>query len=228
MIIKYETPLRLRHEDFTREGRVRMSSLLHAFQDIAGAHAEREGLGFEALLERNLIWVVTKIKVRVSGEIREGGEYTLVTYPRHTSTRIFEREFYILSQEGEELAAASSEWCVVNFVTRRVEQTDLNFKGEYTDRAAIPEGIERLRPRELTRVGSHTVTQEDLDGNEHTNNCRYADMAFEILGRESASEFTISFARETRLGDEIELLISPEGVVAGRHDGATVFTALAK
>ncbi len=228
MLIKYEMPLDLGPGDFTAEGRVKMSTLLRAFQDAAGNHAEREGLGFEALLSQNYIWVVMKIKVRLLREPRPGEDCRLVTYPRQTTSRIFNRDFYILDSDGNELVLATSEWCVLNFTTRRVEQTELRFKGEYTQRLAIPEGIERVRPKELSFVKKHIVTAEDLDGNQHTNNCRYADMAMDVLGLETAGEFTINFARETRLGDEIELYRGEDGIAAGKCGGALVFAAKIK
>ena len=72
------------------------------------------------------------------------------------------------------------------------------------------------------------MTAEDLDENDHTNNCRYADMALELLGIESVRELTMNFASETRLGDEIELYRGPDGVAAGKHNGNLVFAARAE
>ncbi len=227
MYIHYEQPLRLSSADFTPGGEVKCSALLHAFQDIAGKHAESVGLGYDDLMARNLIWVITKSRLRVMEKLLPDTQYTLLTYPRRTGSLIYDRDFWVLSPSGEKLVVGTSQWCVVNYVTRHVEQTGLDFPGVYNPEPAMPEGIGRLRPRDLVPVGAHTVVQGDLDGNNHTNNCRYADMAMEVLGVEAARELTMTFVSETRLGDEIRLLRGPDNVAAGQHNGELVFAARA-
>ena len=227
MYIQYSLPLRFERSDFTPAGSVRASAILHAFQDIAKAHASAEGLGFDRLIARNLIWVITKYRFRVLGDIRPDTDYTLLSFPRRTGSLIYDRDFHILSQDGGELAVGTSQWCIVNALTRHVEQTDLDFAGVYNPVPAMPEGIERIRPKALALVSHHTVTKEDLDENDHTNNCRYADMALELLGVQSVRELTMTFASETRLGDEIGLYLSPDGVAAGKLGDSLVFAAKA-
>ncbi len=228
MYIHYTLPLRFSASDFTASGKIRASSVLHAFQDIAKAHATAAGLGFDVLMARNLIWVITRSRFRVLGELVPDVEYTLLSYPRRTGSLIYDRDFHILSPGGEELVVGASQWCVVNALTRHVEQTDVDFQGIYNPEPAIPEGIRRIRPKDLTPVSRHRVTEADLDENDHTNNCRYADMALEVLGLESVRELTMNFDSETRLGDEIELFTAPNGVAAGKKDGALVFSACAQ
>ena len=228
MYIHYTMPLRFSEADFTAAGAVRASRILHAFQDIAKAHASSAGLGFEELIARNLIWVIAKYRFRVNEGLEPKTEYTLLSYPRRTGSLIYDRDFHILSPTGEETVTGTSQWCIVNAVTRHVEQTDLDFAGVYNPEPAMPEGIGRIRPKELTPAGRHTVTGEDLDENDHTNNCRYADMALDVLGIESVRELTMNFASETRLGDEIELYTGPGGIAAGKHNGELVFAAKAE
>ncbi len=228
MYIHYTMPLGFTPEDFTAAGSVKASRILHAFQDIAKAHASSAGLGFDELIAKNLIWVVTKYRFRVLGKLVPGTGCTLLSYPRRTGSLIYDRDFHILSPEGGEMVTGASQWCIVNALTRHVEQTDLDFAGTYNPEPAMPEGIDRIRPRELTLVKRHTVTSADLDENDHTNNCRYADMALDVLGIESVRELTMNFATETRLGDEIELYTGPGGIAAGKHNGNLVFSARAE
>lgn len=228
MYIQYSLPLRFSEGDFTPVGAVKASRILHEFQEIAKAHASSAGLGFDELIARNLIWVITKSRFRVLGALRPQTEYTLLSFPRRTGSLIYDRDFHILSPGGQELVVGTSQWCIVNFETRHVEQTDLDFRGVYNPEPAMPEGIGRIRPRELELQGRRTVTAEDLDENDHTNNCRYADMALELLGIESVRGLTMNFASETRLGDEIELYRGPDGVAAGKHNGNLVFAARAE
>ncbi len=227
MYIQYKMPLTFGDGDFTGSGGVRASAILHAFQNIAKLHATSAGLGFDELIAQNLIWVITKSRFRVLGCPEPGAEYTLLSYPRRTGSLIYDRDFHILTAAGEELVTGTSQWCIVNALTRHVERTDLDFKGVYNPEPAMPEGIPRIRPRDLAPAGAHTVTGADLDENDHTNNCRYADMALELLGVETVRELSMNFASETRLGDTIELFTGPGGQAAGTHNGALVFAAMA-
>ncbi len=228
MYIQYTLPLRFTPEDFTESGAVKASRVLHAFQDIAKEHATAAGLGFDVLMAQNLIWVITKSRFRVLGELKPDTDYTLLSYPRRTGSLIYDRDFHILAPGGGDLVVGASQWCVVNCVTRHVAQTPLDFQGVYNPEPAMPEGIGRIRPQGLTPVSRHVVTEADLDENDHTNNCRYADMALEVLGIQSVRELTMNFASETRLGDEIELLTAPGGIAAGKHNGSLVFSAKAE
>ncbi|MGM9522740.1 MAG: acyl-[acyl-carrier-protein] thioesterase [Oscillospiraceae bacterium] len=228
MIVKYELPARLSADDFTATGGVRPSSLLHLFQEIAKAHAEHCGMGFDALMSRGLIWVITKLKYRVAETLKPDIDYSLVTYPKPNGSLMYQRDFYLLS-DGREIVSATSQWCIVNFLTRHVEQATMHYDGEIYEKDAFPKGIERIRPGELSPAGRHIVTKRHLDENDHTNNCRYADMAIDALGSNTICEFTINFAKETRLGDEIQLFTAPGNIAAGKlPDGTLVFAAGAK
>ncbi len=228
MYIQYTLPLTLTDGDFTDAGGVKASRLLHAFQEIAKAHATAAGLGFDVLIAKNLIWVITKSRFRVLDRLRPGVPYTLLSFPRRTGSLIYDRDFHILSPEGAELVTGTSQWCIVNAQTRHVEQTDLDFEGVYNPDPAMPEGIPRIRPRDLEPAGVHTVVPADLDENDHTNNCRYADMALEVLGIESVRELTLNFASETRLGDTIALYRAPGNIAAAKLGDALVFAGKAE
>lgn len=228
MYIQYTMPLTFSDSDFTPAGAVKASAILHAFQDIAKAHAASAGLGFDVLIAQKLIWVITRSRFRVHGDLAPGRTYTLLSFPRRTGSLIYDRDFHILSDTGAELVTGASQWCIVNAETRHVAQTDHDFAGVYNPEPAMPDGIPRLRPRDLMPVKRHTVTVDDLDENEHTNNCRYADMALELLGVQSVRELTMNFASETRLGDELTLYVGSGNMAAGKLGDALVFAAKAE
>ena len=52
----------LNEEEIGVDGNICPGKMLHLFQDIAGKHAEKFGMGFDDLIENNLIWVVTRIR----------------------------------------------------------------------------------------------------------------------------------------------------------------------
>ena len=102
------------------------------------------------------------------------------------------------------------------------------YRDPWTDN--YEEKIEKIKYKEPQSAGVHIVTEEDLDINCHVNNCRYADMTSDVLGRNDYQSFTINFLRETVIGDRIDLLTerAEDGgdiVVGMLKDESVVFQA---
>ncbi len=216
--------------DFDDNGELKASAMLHGFQGIASEHADALGVGYDELIRDDRIWVLSKVKFKVYGRIEKGREYVLSTYPRPKKGAAFPRDFYISDSSGREAAAATSVWCVMNFVTRKLERSGVDFDGECTERVPFAEGIEKIKARQPVQAGMHKVTESDLDVNRHVNNCRYADMVGDVLGTNGASCFMMNFLQEAVLGDEILLYRDEQGgadIVTGKlEDGTTIFQAL--
>lgn len=221
-----------KEEDFDADEHIKASSLMYCFQEIASEHADILELGFEQLIKENLIWVMNKLKFRIYGKLKPETGYEVSTYPRQKRAATWFRDYYVHDVSGKLLAAGTSQWCMINFETRKIERTDMDFEGEYTERRAFEEGIERIRIPELEEAGEHVVLEEDIDVNRHTNNCKYADMIGEVLKRNDYESFTINFSHETMLGDRI-IFYKGEAdgntIVVGRTaEGRQVFQASVK
>ncbi len=229
-MLQYQKDVRLTERDFDKNGNPRPGSLLHLFQEAAAEHATAAGAGFDDMIRQNLIWVVTKLKYEMLAPLAPGAVYALTTYPKPKRSLAYQRDYYLHDAAGNELVVASSQWCIINFQTRKVERSSFDYQGEFCNKIAFPEGFERIRLPELTPAGRYVITERDLDRNEHTNNCRYADIVAGVLDRKEAiRRFLIHYAKETRLHDEIQLFqaSTEDGrIVVGKlPDGVTVFTA---
>ena len=182
-MLKLEKRIRFNENDFDENGNIRASSLLHSFQDIAAEHADILGVGREHLMERGWIWVLSKVKLKVYGAIEADKDYVLTTCPRPKKGLIFPRDYYLraaMASDTAVLAAGMSQWCIINFLTRKLERNDIDFQGQCIEQAPFEEGIEKIRCSAPQDAGSHLVTEDDLDVNRHVNNCRYADMVSEV------------------------------------------------
>lgn len=228
-MIMHERIIRFGPESFSN-GHIRPSALQFAFQEIGGEHAGTVGMGFMEMVADGIMWAVTKIRYRLYGTLTPDTDYRLVTYPRPKRGMLYQRDYQIFATDGTLLCEGISQWCIMDFHTRRIVRKDKDFVGEFYTVPILPEGFPRFRPDGLTPAGSYTVTQSDLDGNDHTNNCRYADMVEQAMPHAAPTDFTITFARETRLGDVIELFtsVTAEGktIVSGMTGGEIVFSAL--
>ena len=228
-MLSHEMTVSFSPDRFTAAGVLKPSALQEALMEIACTHAELLGLGYEAMLRDNQIWVITKLKYRLLDTIRPDTDYRLVTFPKHKRGILYQRDFKLFC--GDILVAiAISQWCIMDYVSRKVVRTPKDFEGECSEEVLFPEGFDRFRSDVLTPAGSYTITEADLDGNNHTNNGRYAHMVELVLPEPSGNEFSITFAKETRLGDVIALFTAPwengKTIVCGTVDQQTVFTAL--
>ena len=61
----WEKEYNLRASDFDKYNHIKPSAVLDLFQDAAGQHAIILGVGFEDMLKRSFLWVLTKIKFKV-------------------------------------------------------------------------------------------------------------------------------------------------------------------
>jgi len=227
-MLKHTEQLILSADDFDAKGSVSASSLMQAFQDAASAHAEALGFGYEPMISQNYIWVLNKLRFKLCGVLEAEKTYILETYPRPKKGVTWFRDYYIY--DGETLmAAGTSQWCIINFATRRIERTKLDFDGEFIDHEVFEDGIGKIKIREegMKLADRHYVTEEDLDINQHVNNCRYADMIEAVLS--GHTDITIHFAKEAVLDDEIMIYTEEndgETAVMGKlEDGTVIFQA---
>ena len=109
----------LRTSDFDCRGKIKISSILDLFQDIAGDHAQKIGIGMETMLEKKLIWVLSKLKLQIFGDVGLYSSVKAKTWPLPPTRIGFIREYLIMDDDGNILIKGTSEWVVVNSETRR-------------------------------------------------------------------------------------------------------------
>ncbi len=211
----FEKEFNLRTSDFDCYDRLRPSSVLDLFQNVAGEHAAILGVGREAMLARELIWVLTRIRYEVCGESAPFSRVRVQTWPLQPGRLAFIREYRILSADGEVLVRGSSEWVLLHTVRRRiVPVSDLYPPMEHITERNFPDGFTRL-----SRVSGDAARFSvmpgfsDLDVNGHVNNIRYADYVMNAYapGRdEPVRHFEIEYHREVLPGTPLTLFCSRE------------------
>ena len=229
-MIMHERIIRFTPDCFSDTGAVKPSALQYEFQEIGGEHAGSAGMGIPEMVADGHMWAVTKIRYRLYGTLQPDTDYRLVTYPRPKRGMLYQRDYQIFSMDGTHLCDGISQWCIMDYVTRRIIRVPKDFVGEFYTTPILPEGFERFRPESPVPAGTYTITEADLDENNHTNNCRYADMISRVLPNATSVDFSISFAKETRLGDTVALFTATaedgRTIVGGNVDGQNVFSAL--
>lgn len=200
------------HADHTR--RLSLSGLAKFLQETAGEHAEDLGFGFTKFKEMNIAWVLYKQVIQIEEWPEWGDEIYLKTWPTLAEKLFCYRDFEILNSDQELIGKVSTSWIVINLETRRplrtskfydlpqTEWKDLNFPELIKNKLSSEKAADCIR--------KHKVQLQDIDLNNHVNNTRYIDWAFdyykpEFLNKHKLLTAELQFQQEAVYDDEVEL-----------------------
>ena len=228
----FEKEYELRAADFDCHDRMHPASILSLFQDVAGIHANELGIGFAALMERQTIWVLTKVRYALVGTPRRYERVRVRTWPLPPARINFRREYCIETMDGEVLVQGTSEWVVVHSEKRRVlPATDVYPSDDYCTDTCFPGRLAKVPLFEAEGEGREVVpgfTQLDING--HINNTCYADFVMDALSPAADTAVTglqIDYHRELMAGQRFTLHLHREGEVllaCGSAEGERMFS----
>lgn len=190
------------------------SALQHYMQQLAREDCDAMGYTYKMMREVNMVFVITKLGLKMNKPVFAYDELTVRTYQNRVSGITWEREFEFY-RDGEEIIHATTQWVVVKYDTRQLVRPR-DFPGEIVSAGLECNSIPLPRAfdtADLAPAGERVVRLSDLDENDHLNNCVYSDISLDILPfdrKESyVSEMFIIFRQEARIGDVL-LLSSAE------------------
>jgi len=207
--MRYKISEKLENEMFDSVGNLMPHKVLGLFQRLATEHAENLGLGFESMLKKNLLWVVTQVRYEVCGKITPETKVILETWPLPPNRLGFERCYRITDNNGNLLIKGSSNWVIIDTKERKmVASEDIYPRGDYYEAKIFEERARRLRDFEAEDT-KYSVTPDEIyiDNNGHVNNTYYAlfaEKALKGLKGEIAS-FQIDFIHEVLKGEQLNL-----------------------
>ena len=194
---------------FDNHGNVLPAVVLDLFQKAAGHHAEHLGVGFEAMLAKNLLWVVTQIKYQVLKAIEPDQPLTVTTWPLPPARLGFDREYLITDKSGEVLIKGTSKWMQIDAAERKlVPGTNVYPLTEYRTDKNFEEKIRRIRDFETIGKICRIIPDEStIDSNNHVNNAEYAGFAYRALDDFGGiiESFQIDFLHEVMLGQPLDV-----------------------
>ena len=211
------------------------SAILTAMQETAGMHSHILGCGRETLVQKGVVWVLTRCEVQMEKEARMGSRLSIETFPMPLRRWFFPRYFVFRDEEGAQVGAAGTLWVLFD-LEKRCMVAPGDVAGAIPDNSDLtpPLGVPGPVPR-LTTGGTlesaRTPVYSELDVNGHVNNARYADWLCDALGLEIMREYRVktmrlSYAAEIRPGQAMELRLTRDGLayhLTGSHEGKTHF-----
>ncbi len=192
MMKTYDETIVLRTRDCDMNGKWRVSAILEAMQEAAGAHSMLLGCGRDELLKQHTVWVLSRCELHMERYPVIGEKVTVHTFPMPTRLSFFPRYYIMTDERGEMIGKAGTLWLLLDIETRRMlPPGDIaRMIPDNRDLAVpmnLPSTVGMLQGEEF--VSEYTPVYTDLDVNGHVNNTRYADWLCNTLGIDTMAEY---------------------------------------
>lgn len=159
-------------------------SLFNYFQEIAWEHAGLLHFGLDDLAQKNLFWVLSRVRVEIVRFPKWTEKIRLITYPRGVEGLFALRDYEVYDANNQQIIAGSSSWLILNSQNRRpvrLSDTELPFiSNERSALAQNPYKIADVSGSPIVR-DNIIVKPSDFDVNYHVNNTRYIEWAYNTL-----------------------------------------------
>ena len=96
----------------------RPSAILTAMQETAGMHSHILGCGRETLVQKGVVWVLTRCEVQMEKEARMGSRLSIETFPMPLRRWFFPRYFVFRDEAGAQVGAAGTLWVLFDLEKR--------------------------------------------------------------------------------------------------------------
>lgn len=195
------------------DGKLRSHIWFDYLQHVAAIHAEKLGFGMTAIKEKNLIWVLSRIKVVMNDSPMYDDVIQLESYHNGYEKLFAKRQFIVRSAKtGKEFGYASSFWLTLQLPSFRLcppaklLTMDAEDNIEKTDffpmlDKLVPEGV----------VGTemlHHINASHIDLNDHLNNTYYSEYALDWISEKLGKlicfkEIQVNYNRAMMLGEDL-------------------------
>lgn len=225
---KYSYETILNKDQLDENGNLLPTVALRLFQKAAGDHAKLLGVGYDALSEKGLLWVVTQIRYEAVKAPAADQKITVETWPLPANRLGFERNYLIYDEKGEILIKGSSNWVIMDAKERKMALVGgLYPEMDFCLDKPFPDRARRLRDFEAESPACTIIPDEStIDENRHVNNTFYAAFAIEALGglQGPLKHFQIDYLHEVLCGEALKLYCTEEentAFVKGENEEGT-------
>jgi len=162
-------------------------ALLQFLEDSAISHSDASNLSMDELESQGVSWVLSGWGLRVMRYpgLKEG--IRVETWASGFERFRASREFEVISETGEVIARASSQWIFINMATKRPARIPPDFRDKYgmDPSGAFEDNIPAIaRIEEPDSSMEFRVMKKDIDSNSHVNNIAYLEWMLETVGDE--------------------------------------------
>lgn len=179
----YAFETRVSYDDIDADLSLSVKGVLNMLQEAAIIHADKIGYSMRNVHETGVAWILVQWRVRLLSKAYWDQNVTVRTWPRTMERAKSERDFEIVSEDGNVVAIGESVWVLVSTTTGRIVRITPEIASAYdlTERRVFSDVF--LEPDEEVGTEKYcgTVMKRDIDTNGHVNNRVYLEYACEAL-----------------------------------------------
>ncbi len=219
------------------EGRMPLTLATERVIEVATKHANALGIGYDALIKKNIGWVLSRLSIEMQRFPEINDRYSLTTWIESYNRHFSERNFVMTAPAGDVYGYIRTVWVAMDFTTRTASDLAVALQVPFPT-ADLPCPIAktpRIPPLPSdAESDTYTFRYRDLDFNRHVNTVRYLDLILnhwplEHFDTMKPARFDIMFHRECHYADTVQLrvadgpatcpgdiceIISPDGIRA--------------
>lgn len=235
----FSTRAKANYYDCDQGDLLKVSSVMKYMQQTSSEQLEALGFSTDRLLQENMVFLLSKMSLRIHRMPRCGESLLVGTAPVTPRGARFVREFIIDSAEGERLVSALSLWILVDPATRRILRPAsfpyaLRFEQEALAGIVEDAPLPKAQGAPIFEMDI-PVRYSHIDVNRHINNTVYADfvcdaLPWEELTTRGVASMSIHFLNEAQYGEMVSIstrrLSDCAFLVSGSHSGKPCFEAV--
>lgn len=222
------------------QGVVPITELIRYFQIATFNHSNEIELDHKTMQEKsNAFWVITKMKLFLSGAITSGDKISVTTWTHEVSGVRALRDCLIKCGAAIK-AKATSEWCCLDCDSRRLRKMDSikypKLAMEKTKKLNTIFTNMRVEVTNKDFVYTRTIRSSDIDLNNHTNNLKYNFMVLDVFSVDELNsidikEYEVYFVNESHENDKIDVFkkkVKNYYYIEGKNKDKTIFRSVIK
>lgn len=208
----WEKSVQITWDETSPSGGLSLTGLSLILQRAAVEHAEHLGFGFTETSKDNVSWVLFRLNLEIKRLPKWQENVVVQTWPRAIEKMSAFREFVLLSESGEVLCNATSEWMIIDLTTRRPQKMDRFKSLEHLNNPT--KSFEKQLPKLNSKCRFESIFEvtnrySDLDMNGHTNARKYfdwlTDAIHELHSEKEISLLQMNYFSECNEGEEIDI-----------------------
>ena len=209
----FQDSVRLTPANIDSTYKLRVSALVSFLIEAAWKHAEELGYGINYLHENNLVWVLSRLHLRILNLPTWNENLQILTWPKTIHRLFYVRDAEVKSPTGDTIALATSQWLIIDTTAKRPKLVDIT-NPVFSENADI-HAIDNIEPVVNIPEGQKVSSEfqpaySDIDLNQHLTTTRYIDkmmdsLPFEIHRKNKVSELMINFRKEIAFNTRVSI-----------------------
>lgn len=210
MVVKHDFFVGFRDVDIN--SKMKNSSILNVFQDIAGIHSIEIGRKFKGL---DSTWILVGYKVNILRRPKYGDTITAYTWATEIKNIMAVREFEIRDKDNNLMVTAISNWAHMsnNKLSKVTEECVNAYEMEQGKTNYNESKLKKIQEPENYLFEKEYVADWDwIDVNHHMNNIYYLDIADMVMPDDMknnmCNSFEVSYKKEVRYNEKMKCFFS--------------------